>query len=263
MFGRDSNAPDLGRVALIGCCLTVAAGTMLGDTGQAEAASPALTVTPGGSLHDGQTIDLSVGPNTLFTPHARVNVLECADPHGTAANLPTDLSTCDGNTIQANTVLVGANGSFSVEGYTVFQLPSTALGELANYQPVCNVSNPCVFYIGQDQNDFTAPKIFSAAFSVGPASGAPAAPAPAAASGGSNPSTPSGSTGSAASHAGSVPAGASSSGANAANAANAANSSGSLANTGPPNQLPWTLAIGTVLLIVGSVGRRLSPRAPT
>ena len=256
MFVRDTNAPDLGRVALIGCCLTVAAGTMLWDTGQAEAASPVLTVTPGGSLHDGQTIDLSVGPNTLFTPHARVNVLECADPHGTAANLPTDLSTCDGNTIQANTVLVGANGSFSVEGYTVFQLPSTALGELANYQPVCNASNPCVLYIGQDQNDFTAPKIFSAAFSVGPASGVPASSATAAASGGSNPSMPSGSAGSAAGQAGSAPAGASSSG------ANAANSSGSLANTGPPNQLPWTLAIGTVLLIIGSVGRRLSLRAP-
>jgi hypothetical protein len=256
MFGRDSNAPDLGRVALIGCCLTVATGTMLGDTGQAEAASPVLTVTPGGSLHDGQTIDLSVGPNTLFTPHARVNVLECADPHGTAANLPTDLSTCDGNTIQANTVLVGANGSFSVEGYTVFQLPSTALGELANYQPVCNASNPCVLYIGQDQNDFTAPKIFSAAFSVGPASGAPAAPAPAATPTGSSPATPTGSAGSAAGQAGSVAADASSSG------ANAASSSGSLANTGPPNQLPWTLAIGTVLLIIGAVGRRLSLRAP-
>jgi hypothetical protein len=255
MFGRDTNAPDFGRVALIGCCLTVAAGTMLGETGQAEAASPVLTVTPGGSLHDGQTIDLSVGPNTLFTPHARVNVLECADPHGTAANLPTDVSTCDGNTIQGNTVLVGADGSFSVAGYTVFQLPSTALGELANYQPVCNASNPCVFYIGQDQNDFTAPKIFSAAFSVGPASGAPAAPAPAAAPAGSNPSTPSGSAGSAASHAGSVPTAASSS------TANAANSSGSLANTGLPDQLPWTLAIGTVLLIIGSVGRRLSLRA--
>jgi hypothetical protein len=255
MFGRDTNAPDFGRVALIGCFLTVAAGTMLGETGQAEAASPVLTVTPGGSLHDGQTIDLSVGPNTLFTPHARVNVLECADSHGTTANLPTDVSTCDGNTIQGNTVLVGADGSFSVAGYTVFQLPSTALGELANYQPVCNASNPCVFYIGQDQNDFTAPKIFSAAFSVGPASGAPAAPAPAAAPAGSNPSTPSGSAGSAASHAGSVPTAASSS------TANAANSSGSLANTGLPDQLPWTLAIGTVLLIIGSVGRRLSLRA--
>jgi hypothetical protein len=231
---------------------------MLGDTGQAGAASPVLTVTPGGSLHDGQTIDLSVGPNTLFTPHARVNVLECADPHGTVANLPTDLSTCDGNTIQANTVLVGTNGSFSVAGYTVFQLPSTALGELANYQPVCNATNPCVLYIGQDQNDFTAPKIFSAAFSVGPASGAPAAPAPApaAASGGAGASTTSGSAGSAASHAGSVPVAASSSG------ANAANSSGSLANTGLPNQLPWTFAIGTVLLIIGSVGRRLSLRVP-
>jgi LPXTG-motif cell wall-anchored protein len=43
--------------------------------------------------------------------------------------------------------------------------------------------------------------------------------------------------------------------------ANAANSSGSLANTGLPDQLPWTLAIGTVLLIIGSVGRRLSLRA--
>ena len=49
--------------------------------------------------------------------------------------------------------------------------PNSALGEQPDDQPTCNQTNPCVLYVGQDQNDFTAPKVFSAPFLVTPGSG--------------------------------------------------------------------------------------------
>ena len=54
---------------------------------------------------NGQTVSVSVGPNSLFVPQLGVVILECADPGGTVANLPTASIDCDGNTIQGDTVL--------------------------------------------------------------------------------------------------------------------------------------------------------------
>jgi hypothetical protein len=162
----------LGVVFLAG--LWIASVTLLSPLIVSAATPPQLSISPSvSSLSNGESITLSVGPNSFFTPFSRVNVLECAETDG---HLPTDISTCDGNTIQAETVLVGRDGSFTVPGYTVYQLPSGALGEQANDQPICNESSPCVLYVGQDQNDFTAPKLFSAPFLIGPsAATAPAA----------------------------------------------------------------------------------------
>ena len=53
----------------------------------AGAAEPSLVMTPGPTGHpyaDGQTLSLSVGPNSRFTPNTRVEVLECAAPNGGA-----------------------------------------------------------------------------------------------------------------------------------------------------------------------------------
>ena len=94
-------------------------------------AAPALTITPG-PYHDGQLINVSVGPNNYFTPYARINILECADPGGKTKNLPTNVTACDGNTIQGTTILVQPNGSFSEHGYQLFALPNASqLGETA------------------------------------------------------------------------------------------------------------------------------------
>jgi len=133
----------------------------------AAAATPTVTISPGpssGVFTNGQTVTVSVGPNSLFVPHSRVNIIECADPGGSEANLPTSLSTCDANTVQADTVLVQADGSFAEHGYTLYALPNEVLGEQSNWQPVCNRTNQCVLFVGEDQNDFTQPKIFSAPF---------------------------------------------------------------------------------------------------
>jgi hypothetical protein len=108
-----------------------------------------------------------VGPNHYFTPYAHVNILECADPGGKKKNLPTSAFTCDGNTIQGDTVLIAKNGSFSEHGYEIYALPNTAaLGESPNGQPVCNTKKPCVLYVGQNQEKFSAPKEFSRPFTI-------------------------------------------------------------------------------------------------
>ena len=126
----------------------------------AGASPPAVTVTPAGPYHDGQKINISVGPNRYFRPYGRVNVLECADPRGKKANLPKNENSCDGNTIQGNTILVKGNGSFSVRGYVLYSLPSTTLGELPDSRPVCNRRSMCVLYVGENQSDFSWPKMF-------------------------------------------------------------------------------------------------------
>jgi len=211
-------------------------------------APPSLNVSPQGNYRDGQAISVAVGPNGYFTPHARINVIECADPGGLASNLPKDITTCDGNTIQGNTILVGGDGSFSQTGYTVYLLPSSSLGEQGNFKPVCNQTNYCVLYVGQDQNDFTAPKVFSAPFLIAPGSGT---------------TTTSASTGSSGSSASTGTPGAqttstTTTGVGPADslATSAGNTSAALANTGPPADSGWLLLLGIALLLSGGFGRR-------
>ena len=144
----------------------LAGGVAIG-TGVASATAPALVITPKGPFHNGETIKISAGPNKFFRAFGRVNVLECADPGGKKSNLPKDDTTCDGNTIQGNTILVKKNGSFAENGYQLFVLPNPTLGELANGQPVCNKKHPCVLYVGEDQSNFnTWPKEFSSPFTI-------------------------------------------------------------------------------------------------
>lgn len=121
-----------------------------------------------GPYKSGELINVKVGPNKYFTPYLKVNILECSDPGGTTAHLPKSIANCDGNTIQGGTVLINRDGSFSQDDYPVFSLPNSVLGEQSNQQPICNLTHACVLYIGQNQEDFTQPKIFSAPFTVKP-----------------------------------------------------------------------------------------------
>jgi hypothetical protein len=248
--------------------------TVLVGCAPAGASAPTLTVTPSTDLHDGESVSVSIGPNSVFTPNSRVNILECADPGGSVANLPKDDSTCDGNTIQGNTILVAANGSASDPNYTIYLLPSPALGEQSNDQPVCNQTNPCVLYVGQNQNDFTAPKVFSTAFSIAPASGGTTTTGVTASTG--TTTTPTTNTSASSSTATTAdPASGNSSNTTPPPSATAATSTSStvspsvtlastaatngtaLANTGVPSDLEWVIGFGIALLVGGSLGRRL------
>jgi hypothetical protein len=188
-----------------------------------------------------------------------VNVLECADPGGSAAGLPKNDSTCDGLTIQGNTVLVKPDGSVAVAGYTIYRLPSPTLGEQANAGPVCNDTNACVLYVGQNQNAFSQPKMFSPPFTVvgGPA-GRPASTAGSGASvslgqgsAASSSSAVAGSADAPGTSTGSAPA-AGTAGVSPSTSAEA----GSLALTGVPPLLPWMAGVGGLFLLTGAVGRR-------
>ena len=205
----------------------------------ASAEPPVVSISPPGNDKDGQTVSVKVGPNGYFTPHARINLLECADPGGLTGNLPKDISTCDGNTIQGSTVLVGSDGSFAVSDYPVYLLPSQALGEQSNYQPVCNQTSYCVLYVGQNQNDFTVPKAFSTPFLVSPSAGGSSASTTV--PGSSSTETSGGSS-------------------TATQPGSPAISSATLANTGWPARLFWIAAVGTTLVLTGAIGRRLVHR---
>ncbi len=142
-----------------------------GGNGSTDGGQPAavLSPVPSPSFHDGQVIGVSVGPNKVFAPNARIEILQCADPGGQSANLPRSDIACDGNTAPGFSVLVNQDGSFSTNMYRIYSLPNaTALGEPRDNEPVCNTTHLCVLYVGQDQTNFRAPKLFSAPFSVTP-----------------------------------------------------------------------------------------------
>jgi len=129
---------------------------------------PIGTFTAATPFSSGQNIEVKIPANSNFTPSAKVNILECSDPAGTAANLPTSVSQCDGNTIQGSTVFINSDGSVTVNGYPVYALPDAiSLGEPAITTPVCNPSNECVLFIGEDENNFAgSPHYFSEPFFV-------------------------------------------------------------------------------------------------
>ncbi|HTT86613.1 MAG TPA: hypothetical protein VMF60_04540 [Acidimicrobiales bacterium] len=230
-----------------GIALLATAGLLQWAHGEAVAA-PTVRIVPlgagasaGPSFDDGETVGVSVGANTVFTPRTRVNILECADPGGTAAALPKSVSGCDGDTIQGDTVLVQADGSVSEARYTMYRLPSTTLGEAPDVTPVCDQSHQCVLYVGEDQTDFTKAKLFSAPFAVAGTAG-DAAGASASATAQS-----------------SVTLSASASAATTPGPATDP-AAGTLASTGAPASLPGLLAVGGGLILVGSAGRRLAGR---
>jgi hypothetical protein len=229
--------------------VTAAGGTV--QVAGASTATPNLMLSPSSDFHDGEPISISVGPNGLFTPHAHINILECADPGGTTANLPKSDSTCDGNTIQANTILIASDGSFSDTKYVLYTLPSSTLGEESNGQPVCNNANPCVLYVGQDQNDFTAPKLISAPFAIGAATASTATSVPTTTS--TSPASPQ----SSASAPSVVP---TTSSAAVSLSTDASSDSGVLAATGVPLGTVWTVTVGACLFLVGCIGRRFTTR---
>jgi hypothetical protein len=262
-------------MVLLGLCTVSALAIAIAQTVGASAAAPNLTMSPASNLHNGQSVSVAVGPNGFFTPNSHVNILECADPGGKAANLPKDDSTCDGNTIQGATVLVGTDGSFSTSAYPVYTLPSAALDEQSDGQPVCNATNPCVLFVGQDQNNFTTPKVFSAPFTIAPAAittttvpeGGTSPASTSTSSPGTGATSTPGTTGST-STAPTTPVSTAppvSSGIDPSTSLSSAPTAAptSLATTGPPAQLAWLVGLGSGLMFFGSLGRRLVNRART
>jgi hypothetical protein len=162
----------VGVPQLLGGCSSPSATADANTSGTPTSGLMVSGTDHGWSFYDGETIHVSMGANRIFTPHLRLNILQCADPGGKRSNLPKKFFNCDENTIQGDSIIVQPNGSFSETNYIIYRLPSLELGEGKTGQPICDVTHQCVLYVGENQNDFTQPKVFSEPFVVASSTGA-------------------------------------------------------------------------------------------
>ncbi len=151
------------------------AALVLPLAGMAGAAAPQIGIllqpgplptSPIPTITDQSTVEVQVPANTTLTGGS-VKILECGDADGLADDLPTSAAGCDGLTINTGrTINEGTGGTVDKTGYEIYALPSTALNEGPTSTPVCTATSACVLYIGQDQNDFTQPYVWSQPFYV-------------------------------------------------------------------------------------------------
>ena len=160
-------------MALIGVT-TIAAAIVIPLSGTAEA-QPTITITPSGPYSSGQSVTVS---GTGFTGTENpgttgLAILECSDPGGSTANLPTDSgSQCDATTVSGSQINVSGTGTFTAT-YTIFQL-SEATGSAINCDTNSTViggtsfADDCVLWVGEDYNNafLSGPHGFSGSFVV-------------------------------------------------------------------------------------------------
>ena len=124
---------------------------------------------PPGPFSSGQLVTVSVGPNSILHRGKRIYIRECAAPGGT---IPTSPKQCDLRTAQRAHLFAGPHGTVDYPGYPIFALPDTiTLGEKPGSAPACDLTHPCVLFIGRDRTDFDQPHVWSAPFSVSPTAG--------------------------------------------------------------------------------------------
>jgi Putative Ig domain/Bacterial Ig-like domain (group 1) len=179
---RHENSSVRGRVAVLFTLLAVCASPLvaMGTSGADEpsgaqftAAVPispdptsGQTVTPGTPFSSGQTISIQVPANTALNPNSSVVVVECAAPGDV---LPTQTNACDPLSVQGDTIIPASNGSFTYNNYQIYALPDAiSLGETPSSAVHCDLSHPCVLYIGNNYNDFTQPHFWSQPFFISP-----------------------------------------------------------------------------------------------
>jgi|GEM_PF-4455993 len=161
-----------GVAALIAAGLSIVLSTRANALGSGStiptAIVPSGAFNPGTPYSSGQQVDIVIPANTVLTPTAEdVNIVECSAPGGA---VPTDPSQCQGDTIQGASIHPRPDGSLDLQAqthslYELFALPDfVTLGETSG--PVCDLTTECVLYIGQNQNDFTAPHFWSNPFYI-------------------------------------------------------------------------------------------------
>ena len=215
---------------------------MLVVAGHTFAESPAVSI-PSGSLHDGQAIVVS---GSGFPPRSQdptgLQMLECSDPQGKPANLPTDATyNCDGTTSSSSEINTDAKGTFRTT-YTLFAL-SSARG---TSDIDCDATHFCVIWVGIDHNNaFTSgPHAFSTPFEIsGPTTtSSPSSPVRAA------PTTVPPSS----------PAAVSPIDGSGASPTPGSVATGTLASTGVSTLLLWLVVLGLLMTVLGTVGRTLA-----
>jgi len=140
----------------------MAALVLVGLSSNMAWAGSSVTI-PTGNPHDQQVITVT---GAGFPDHAKIptgmQILECADPDGTQANLPTSNLLCDGSTINPSQINTDAHGSFAAK-YTVYALNGAHTSNI-----YCDKTHYCVLWVGVDYNqDFFGIHAFSRPFQVG------------------------------------------------------------------------------------------------
>ena len=135
--------------------------------------APTGTVAHGTPFSSGQNINVVIPANSNLPPNTNINIVECSAPGGA---IPTSPAACDGETIQGPSIHPNTDGSVNLQSethslFTLYALPDfTTLQETSG--PACDLATACMLYIGDDQNNFTAPHYWSPAFYVNPNGGA-------------------------------------------------------------------------------------------
>ncbi len=130
----------------------------------ASGAWAAASVTiPSGDPHADQTITVM---GTGFPDHVKdptgIQILECSDPGGTTANLPSSNLSCDGSTINPTQINTDTTGAFTAK-YYVYALNGTHSSNIS-----CDKTHFCVLWVGIDYNqNFFGVHAFSTPFEVG------------------------------------------------------------------------------------------------
>jgi hypothetical protein len=162
-------APAMAAEASTAPCGSLPSGTSVSiDCVVPPAHAPYTTYT------DGQQVNLAMGPNTLFTGHdgtgMSVVAIECEYTTGTGPGDPPDANFCSAQTAAEDfPYATHADGSFDYAADHPGDLvPTYALPDatFAAAPIECNTSQPCVWYVGESYNNFTAPHVFSNPFIV-------------------------------------------------------------------------------------------------
>jgi len=136
---------------------------------------------PYASFGDGERIDLAMGPNSIFSPKDHlagdIEAILCEYTTGFSAGDPPNANYCDAQSLSGDwPYTVHADGSFDYtvdnrgDTVTMFKLPGSVL-TVSGIK--CDATHACVWYVGENYNDFTTPHVFSQPFyaSAAPATG--------------------------------------------------------------------------------------------
>ena len=158
-----ARAVGLFRVPALICVTAIAVGIVAVPS--RAVADPSVT-TPSGDPHDLETWAVS---GSGFPDHrddpTGIQILECADRGGLAANLPKSALYCDGTTVNIEQINTDANGNFTGK----FQIRKLNSAHTSNID--CDARHFCVLWFGIDYNtSFLGPHAFSNPFEIGGAS---------------------------------------------------------------------------------------------
>ena len=160
-------------------------GTLPSDTsvyvGKPGSCSVPPATRPYVTFGDGERIDLAMGPNSIFSPKDHlggdIEAILCEYTTGFSAGDPPNANYCDAQSLAGDwPYTVHSDGSFDYtvdnrgDAVTMFNLP----GKFLKTSPIkCDATHACVWYIGENYNDFTTPHVFSEPFfaSAAPSSG--------------------------------------------------------------------------------------------